>query len=87
MCDELGEIEHKAYKIGIQLGISDDKMKKFEQDGNVLSTAVSHWLNGNTNVPVTWRSVVAALNSPFVGERGCAQKISKKYCGEEKESP
>ena len=81
VCNELGEVKHKAYEIGNQLGIPLHKMKEFKQEGNLLSSSVDYWLNGNVpDVPVTWKSIVTALETDFVGELGCALKISTKYC-------
>ena len=84
MCNELGEVSHKAYKIGIQLGIPRNKMMEFQQEGDLLSAAVDYWLSGSVpDVPVTWESVVEALESKFVGEPGCASTIRTKYCSYE----
>ena len=46
-----------------------------------LAAAVNYWLNGNVNdVPLSWISVVKAVNSNHVGETGLAKRISRKYC-------
>ena len=80
VCNELGDIEHKAYKIGIQIGISRSKLLEFEKE-DLLSAAIDYWLCGNVpDVPVTWGSIVQALESKHVNETGCANRIKAKYC-------
>ena len=81
VCNELGKVQHKAYEIGIQLGIPHSKLMEFEKSNRLLPTAVDYWLSGNVpDVPITWASVVAALKSEQVGETGRAMIISTKYC-------
>ena len=78
---ELGQIKYKLFEIGIQLGISHGKLKEFEKEADPLSAMIDYWLNGNVEeASVSWRSVVAALESSHVGETGLANKIKKKYC-------
>ena len=78
---ELGKVAHKWFKIGIQLGIPHHKLKEFESERDPFSAAVNYWLNGNgEGVPVSWRSIVAALESSYVDETGLAHRISEKYC-------
>ena len=87
VCNELEDVKHKAYEIGVQLGISHGKLMQFKQDGNVLPAAVDHWLSGNVpDTPITWRSVVAVLESKQVGEMGLARVISEKYCCKKEDS-
>ncbi len=81
VCNELGCVKHKAFDVGIQLGVPLDKMLVFKQNDDILSAAVNYWLCGNvSDVPVTWKSVAEALESDFVGEAGLANKIKTKYC-------
>ena len=87
VCNELEDVKHKAYEIGIQLGIPRSKMLVFKQEGDVLSAAIDYWLCGNVeddDIPVAWSSIVAALKSNQVGEIGHATAIAKKYCGQKK---
>ena len=87
ICNELGSIEHKSFKIGIQLGIPRNKLMAFEKERDPLSAAVDFWLSGNvsdtSSPPISWTSIVTALKSPHVDEGGLADTISKKYCQEE----
>ena len=41
--------------------------------------SLDYWLKGNTGVSVTWGSVVAALESPHVGENLLAKRLRKKW--------
>ena len=74
-------IAHKLFKIGVQLGVPHHKLKEFEKEADPLSAVIDYWLSGNVEgVPVSWRSIVAALKSNHVGETGLANRISRKYC-------
>ena len=89
VCNELEDVKHKAYEIGIQLGIPHSKMLVFKQDGNILSAAIDYWLCGNVpdaDIPITWGSIVAALESKQVGEIGLAKVISTRYCCKQEKS-
>ena len=85
LCNELGLLKYKAQEIGILLGISLGKLKEMKQDGDLFLESLDYWLRGNTDVPVTWGSIVAALESDFVNELGCAKKIKRKYCQSEED--
>ena len=83
-CSELSEVSDKYSQIGIQLGISLNKINEFERERDPLAAIVNFWLRGNVeSVPVSWKSIVEALKSKHVGETGLANTISKKYCQEE----
>ena len=85
--NELEAVKHKAYEIGIQLGVPNNKMLVFEKEGHLLLAAVDYWLCGNVpSVPITWESVVAALESEQVGELECAETIRKKHCCQQEKS-
>ena len=77
-------MEIKWLQIGIQFGIKRDKLKTFEENYSstfrCLMETVSYWLNGNTNIPVSWESVLTVLNDPSVDESGIAKQIQEKYC-------
>ena len=83
VCDDLGDVKYKWFEIGIQLGIPRNTLKQFEKEADPLSAAVDYWLKGNaveSAVPVSWKSIVIALKSAYVGEPALAEKIDKKYC-------
>lgn len=71
------------FKIGIQLGIPRDVLKKLMADEDPLSAIIDYrLLNGNP--PLSWKLIVAALRTDYVGGVKLAKIISKKYCpGEE----
>lgn len=84
LCNELEEVKHKAYEIGVQLGIPPWKLKQFKQE-MLLSEALEFWLNGNApEVPINWSYLVAALSSKQVGKTGLSEAIHKKYCTDQK---
>ena len=83
VCSELGDVTHKWFKIGIQLGIPRNLLKQFANETDPLSAAVDYWLKGNAKesaVPVAWKSIVEVLKSKYVGEPALAEEVSKKYC-------
>lgn len=81
ICDELGVIKYKWFEIGVMLGIPRGKLMEFRKEDDPLAAAVDYWLNGNVkSVPLSWRSIVKAVESGHVGETGLAKRISKKYC-------
>ena len=60
-------------------------LEKFEKGDDPLSAVVDYWLNGNVAdpIPISWKSIVKALNSKAVGETALAEEINKKYCQHE----
>ena len=78
--NELVPVRHIWRKISIQLGIPSNHLHVFEKsDDDPFTGSLDFWLNGNTNVPVTWGSVVAALESPHVGEYVFAKRLREKW--------
>ena len=79
---ELGSVMAKWYSIGIQLGVDQAKLKEFEINyraaDRCFTEVISFWLNGNTPVAVSWKSLVEILESPFIGEKGLAMRLREK---------
>ena len=87
VCDELGVVKYRWRSIGVQLGIPYHKLMEFAKEEDSLASSINYWLCGNVDdVPVSWRSVVKALESSHVGETGLARKIREKYCCKEEEN-
>ena len=83
ICEELGSVKHRLFQIGIQLGIPYEDMKILEKDSDPLSAVIDYWLRGNVKgASVSWKSLVKALKSSHVAERGQAKRIEEKYCQE-----
>ena len=81
ICNELGTVQHKIFRIGVQLGVPPYKMKEFKKEDDPLSATIAYWLGGNVkDASLTWQSVVDALRSKHVGEIGLADEINEKYC-------
>ena len=72
----------KWFRIGVQLGVNEPKLRQIESDCHTLdrrfSETISFWLNGNTQVPVSWISLVQVLESRFVSENGLANQLREK---------
>ena len=84
ICEELATVKYKWWDIGLRLHVPYHKLKEFEKEENPLAAVVNYWLKGNVkDVPVTWRSIVAALEAASVDERGLARTIREKYCPSE----
>ena len=82
ICSALGSIKTKWFEVGIQLGIPRNKLLEFKEEHDPLSAVVDYWIRGNvteSDVPISWPSIVEALKSEYVGEPGLAEQISKKY--------
>ena len=72
-------MKHKWHKICIQLGISNSKFHEFKENGDPFIEGLDYWLKGNTDAPITWGSVVAAVESPSVEEPGLAKTLREKW--------
>ena len=80
--NELSTLIDKWYEIGVQLGVSESKLRQIEADhttvGRRFSEVISFWLKGNTQVAMNWESLVIVLESSFVDEKGLAKKLREK---------
>ena len=84
ICEELAKVKYKWRDIGLKLHVPYHKLKELEEEKNPFPTIIYYWLNGNIeDLPVTWRSIVAVLESSSVDERGLAKTIMDKYCQSE----
>lgn len=83
ICNELGEVKWKFLEIGVQLGISRNKLMEFKEQRDPLAASIHYWLAGNVKdaqIPLSWSSIVNALESSHVDELGLGRKIRAKYC-------
>ena len=82
MTNELGSVMAKWFPIGVQLGINEAKLHEIETNYRLtdrcFSEVISFWLRKNTQVAVTWKSLVEVLESPFVNEKGLARRLREK---------
>ena len=92
--NELGSVIDKWFLIGIRLGVSEAKLRQIEANYHTVercfSEMISFWLNGNTRVAVSWRSLIDALESQFVNEKGLANQLREKVglkLDDKKEAP
>ena len=62
------------------LHVPRHKLEEFRKEEDPLAALVDYWLRGNVKgVPVSWQSIVTALESSHVDERGLARRIGEKY--------
>ena len=79
LLNELAPVRHKWRKICIQLNISNKKIHDFENLEDPFTEGLDYWLDGNTDVPITWGSMVEALASPHVEEYVFAESLREKW--------
>ena len=81
LSNELANVVTKYFEIGIQLGIPEHQLYKFESDHlsvqRRFSKVISYWLNNATGV--SWDSLITALETQSVGEKKLANELAKKY--------
>ena len=67
---------HKYRKLGLKLGIKSSTLSKLEPDDEFGWHVMEAWLNQEDNVKnPTWKSLIAALQSPYVGQNVTAQRV------------
>ena len=83
LMEKLNSVKSKWHLIGICLGIKLSQLDVIEDQysdiGRRLSETLQYWLDGNTEVPICWESIVKALES--VDKKGLADELRKEYCG------
>ena len=79
LLNELVPVRHKWREICIQLNISNNKLHDFEKFADPFAEGLDYWLDGNTDVSITWGSVVAILTSHHVGEYVLAENLKEKW--------
>ena len=82
MTNELSSVIDKWFRIGIQLGLDESKLSQIEADHHgvdrCFSEVISFWLKGNTQIPVTWESLIEMLETSFVNEKGLSKRLRGK---------
>ena len=82
LMNELAPAIDRYHFIGIELGISIEKLKCIKKDypqetDMCFSEMLSNWLNNSENI--SWKAVISALESPFVGHKTLAAELKEKY--------
>ena len=80
-------MQSKWYEIGIQLGIKTDNLDVFKEDhygrtARCFIETLNYWTGDNTDVPVSWESIINVLNDPIVNKPAIANRLQRKYCVE-----
>ena len=67
-------------KFGLQLGVSQCKLKEFEDERDPFAAVLDYWLAGNIkDAPKDWSTILKVLESNYVDESGLAGKIREKF--------
>ena len=82
---ELSPAKDKWHEIGVQLKIELSQLSAIEDmyPYNIdrrLSKMLSFWLDGNTDAPICWESILKCLRAATVNKRGLAEELQQKYC-------
>ena len=85
LMNALSKVESKWFTIGIQLNIDHGRLESFENNsrgycGKSLAKVLNYWLKENTDVAVTWQSIVDVLESDSVCEMSLASEIKTRNC-------
>ena len=68
--------------IGQVLGLTAGKLREIEGENSKLKRRMMDvlltWMYGNGTKPVTWRTLLKALEDPKVGKKEVAKKIKAK---------
>ncbi len=80
--NELLDVNVLWRELGLALKIRRGKLDEIGQDkhneaGRMWET-ISYWLSGNGATPTSWRTLIAALRDPMVGEKQLADALTKK---------
>ena len=78
LCCLLATINHKWYEVGLAFRISDDVLEglHLERDNNMtkLSKVIKKWIDTKSS-PVTWETVISAIEGPIVNNKNKADEI------------
>ena len=80
---ELHSVSDKWYSLGVQLGVSIEKLKCIRRENLLTSECLLDMLNSwlkCTDPPHTWKALVEALESSPIEEKTLAQQLRDKYC-------
>ena len=80
--NDLLDVNVKWKELGLTLEIRQGKLNAIDYDkrnaGERMWETISFWLSGNGSSPTSWRTLLAALRDPLVGERKLADDIQAK---------
>ena len=78
LCNLLATISHKWYEVGLAFSISDNVLEglRLERDNNMrkLSQVIRKWIDTKSS-PVTWETVISAIEGPIVNNKNKADEI------------
>ena len=84
LTSELSPAKNKWHEIGVQLKIELSHLNDIEDMHTTserrMTEMLGYWLDGNTEAPICWESILKCLRAPTVNKRGLAEELKQKYC-------
>ena len=82
--DELFDVNHKWYDIGLRLGVDYGTLEsikhQYPQDMSTsMREMLARWLK-RIDPLATWETLATVLQSRIIGEATLAQQLKSKYC-------
>ena len=78
LCRLLATINHEWNEIGLAFSVSHNVLEglRLERDSNIrkLSQVISSWIETKSS-PVTWETVISAIEGPIVNNKNKADEI------------
>ena len=75
--EQLSDLTVSKYRrLGLKLGLKSSTLSKLESEDEFGWHVMEAWLNQEDNVKnPTWKCLIAALQSPYVGQNVTAQQV------------
>jgi len=86
----LHSVCHKWLSIGLELDVTESRLKIIETDRlgseERMRTMLDYWMNNATDPLPSWKVLVNALKAPTVSESRLAKELEERYCSPEDQS-
>ena len=79
LCSLLANVDDKWNEVGIALGVQENVLSRLRQrqDSNTLKLfeVINSWITTESTSPVTWETVISAIEGPVVDNKQRAIEI------------
>ena len=83
----LADISNKWMEIGLAIGIPDSVLSglQLSHESNILklSRVLQSWMTTQSSSPVTWETIISAIEGPIVNDKRKADEI-RQHLGKQK---